>query len=68
MSTPFQGQPGAQKTYNALRAPRREVGPGDMADMLGAHQNRLEDLDRRVTALEGAGRQDEAEDETQDGE
>jgi hypothetical protein len=34
-----------------------------MADMLGAHQNRLEDLDRRVTALEGAGRQDEAEDE-----
>jgi hypothetical protein len=49
VSTPFQGRPGAQASYDAIR---RRPGEPDVTDMLGAHQNRLEDLDRRVSALE----------------
>lgn len=57
MSTPFAGRPGAQSSFDAIRGGRREP---DTTDLLGAHQNQLEDLNRRVTALE-------AQDDEQEG-
>ena len=69
MSIPFQGRPGAQKSYAALaRRPGRGGDP--VAEALAGHDDRLDrhdaaigDLGRRVSRLEGAGQEDQEDQE-----
>jgi hypothetical protein len=66
VSAPFQGRPGAQSSYAALRAGR--PGAGEVIDP--AAHDRLDALEGRVSRLEDAapGDGDAGEDEAQDGE
>jgi hypothetical protein len=66
VSTPFENRPGAQATYAAMRGESQREP--DVTDMLGAHQNRIEDLDRRLTALEAAGQAGDEQEGGSDGE
>lgn len=55
MSTPFAGNPGAQRTFEAIRG----GGPAETIDP--AAHDRIDALEGRVSRLEGAQHQDAAE-------